>query len=423
MFTTCAQNSYAKIQTYGVAMKLNNIKIKNAKPKDKMYRISDGDNLYLEINTNGNKYWRMTYRYNNKRRQTALGKYPVISLQEARDMRLATQRLLIKGIDPVDNKRQKKLEQAMQHDNNFEAIAREWHENKLHTWQPKHAETILRRLSMYIFPVIGKKSIADIKPPELLHALRPIEDAGKHEMAHRMLQTSGQIFRFAVTCGKADRDITQDLRGALKPSKSQNYPYLRDHELHDFLQKLNNYDLAKDKGGCSGRSLTKWSFELLILTFVRTGEIRGMRWDEIDFDTALWKIPAERMKMKSEHVVPLSKQAIALLRKIEKITGDSYSGNVFPSFQNPRKTISENTFLRAIFFMGYKGRTVGHGFRATASTILNENGFRPDIIERQLAHCERDQVRAAYNHAQYLPERVEMMQWWSDCLIDKGMEI
>ena len=219
-------------------------------------------------------------------------------------------------------------------------------------------------------------------------------------MAHRMLQTSSQIFRYAVACGKAERDIAQDLKGALKPAKSKNYPHLKEEELPAFIKKLNVYELDKNDGGCNGSLLVKWGFQLLMMTFVRSGELRGMQWDEIDWNKNQWRIPARRMKMRDAHIVPLSRQAVAVLKKIQEITGDSYSGYVFPSFQNPRKTISENTFLRAIFLMGYKGKTVGHGFRATASTILNENGFRPDIIERQLAHCERSQVRAAYNHAE-----------------------
>ncbi len=404
-------------------MRLNNLQIKNAKPREKRYRLSDGDNLYLEVTSNGSKYWRMNYRFGDKRRQVALGKYPVISLQEARELRLQKQKMLIKGIDPVEDKRQKRLEQEMFYENNFEAVAREWHENKKHTWQPKHAETILKRLSQYLFPILGTKPITEIKPPELLHALRPIEEAGKHEMAHRMLQTSSQIFRYAVATGKADFDITPSLRGALKPVKSKNHPHLMEEELPAFLKKLNKYDFAKEEGGCNGNAVTKWGFQLLILTFVRTGELRGARWDEIDWEKQQWRIPAQRMKMKEQHIVPLSEQAMSILKKLNEVTGNSYSGCVFPSFVNPRKTISENTFLRAIDLMGYKGRVVGHGFRATDSTILNENGSRPDIIERQLAHCERDQVRAAYNHAQYLPERVEMMQWWGNYLIMKGMEV
>ncbi len=392
-------------------MKLNNIKIKNAKSKEKMYRLSDGDSLYLEISSNGSKYWRMVYRFNNKRRQIAFGKYPVISLQEAREMRLDAKKLLAKGIDPVEARRQAKLDSELRHENNFEAIAREWHSQKVHTWQPKHADNILRRLSLYIFPVLGNKPITDIKPPELLHAIKPIEEEGKHEMAHRMLQTCGQVFRYAVATGRAERDITTDLKGALRPVKSKNFAHLSEKQLPVFLKELDKYDTDYN-----GNVLTKLAFKLLILTFVRSGEIRGALWNEINWDKKEWRIPAECMKMKSPHIVPLCTQSLALLKQIHDITGNSYGGHLFPSQQSLRKVMSENTFLKAIDKMGYKGITTAHGFRATASTILNENSFPPDHIERQLAHCERDQIRAAYNHADFLQDRHVMMQWWGDYL-------
>lgn len=302
-------------------MKLNNIQIKNAKPRDKMYRLCDGDNLYLEINPNGSKYWRVAYRFNDKRRQVALGKYPLISLQEARGMRQDTQKLLMKGIDPVAAKKQERLDRAINHENNFESIAREWHQQRIHTWQPKHAANILKRLAVYVFPKIGHKPIREVLAPELLLTLRPIEKDGKHEMAHRVLQTSGQIFRYAVATGRADRDITQDLKGALKPTKSKNFAHLSELQLPAFIDKLNQYDTL-----FNGRSLTKWSFQLLIHTFVRSGELRGARWEEIDFDKAQWRIPAARMKMKEQHIVPLSKQSLVLLKKAHELTGNSYSG-------------------------------------------------------------------------------------------------
>jgi len=382
-------------------MRLNEIQIKNLKPQEKIYRKVDGDGLCLEVHPNGSKLWRVAYVFNNKRRQVALGKYPIVTLKEAREKRMEVKRLLDKGIDPVEAKRQKKLDHALKHENNFEAIAREWHGQKLHTWQPKHAENILKRLSLYVFPHIGHKPITEITPPELLHTIRPIEKQGKHEMAHRILQTSSQIFRYSVACGKAERDITQDLRGALKPVKTKSYAHLDEKQLPAFIKTLEQYDLSREDGGFNGNPITKWAFQLLILTFVRSAEIRGAKWEEMDFDKGLWRIPAERMKMKDPHIVPLAKQSIVILRKIQEITGASYSGYVFPSFSNPRKTISENTFLKAIDLMSYKGITTGHGFRSTASTILNENGYRADVIERQLAHAERDQVRAVYNHAEY----------------------
>jgi integrase len=399
-------------------MHLNDILIKNLHPRDKMYRKVDGDGLSLEIHPNGGKYWRMFYRFNGKRKGVAFGTYPTVTLKAAREKRLEARRQLDKGIDPSEAKKQKKLDIAISYENNFEAIAREWHHQRIHTWQPKHAATIMTRLATYVFPKIGSKPITQIKAQELLHAISPIEKQGKHEMAHRMMQTSGQIFRYAVACGKADRDITQDLKNALSPVKSKNYARLKDGQLPEFLEKLNKYDTQYN-----GNPIIKWGFQLLILTFVRSGEMRGAKWDEMDFENAQWRIPASRMKMKEQHIVPLSKQSVKLFRKIQEITGDSYSGYVFPSFSNHRKTISENTFLKAIEIMGYKNKTTAHGFRATASTLLNENGYRPDVIERQLAHAERDQIRAAYNHAQYLTERIEMMQWWADYLENIGLKI
>ncbi len=404
-------------------MKLTNIAVKNAKPQDKAYYLPDGDNLSLLITPNGAKIWRLAYRHNNKRKQIALGKYPVLSLQEAREVKLEKQKLLNKGIDPVQDRRQKRLDDELKHENNFEIIAREWHGQRYHTWQPKHADNIMKRLSTNIFPKLGKKPVTEITPQELLHIIRPIEAAGKPHIAQRMLQTTSQIFRYAVACGKAQRDITQDLRGALTPVQSKNHRHLNEKQLPEFLKALNNYDLNKHYGGCNGNPIVKWGFQFLILTFVRTGELRGAHWSEIDWEKSLWRIPAERMKMKDPHIVPLSKQSLILLKKLHDVTGDSHSGCIFPSFANPRKTISENTFLKAINLMGFKEQATGHGFRSTASTILNENGYRADVIERQLAHCERNQVRAVYNHAEYLPERKEMMQWWADYLEGKGMVV
>lgn len=242
----------------------------------------------------------------------------------------------------------------MKHENSFEAVALEWHSQRYHTWQPKHAENIKKRLSTYIFHKLGKKPICDITPQELLHVIRPIEAVGKPHIAQRMLQTSSQIFRYAVACGKAERDITQDLRGALTPVQSKNHRHLSEKQLPEFLQALNNYDQNKHYGGCNGNPIVKWGFQLMILTFVRTGEVRGAKWDEIDWENSLWRISAERMKMKSPHIVPLCKQSLILLEKLREVTGNSYSGYIFPSLVNPRKTISENTFLKARDLMGFK---------------------------------------------------------------------
>jgi integrase len=255
-----------------------------------------------------------------------------------------------------------------------------------------------------------------IQPVELLNVIRKIEDQGHHDLAHRMMQACSQIFRYAVATGRAERDITVDLKGALKPNKTQGLAYLSEKELPAFLKKLDVYDTEY-----GGKPLTKLAFKLLILVFLRSGEIRGGKWEEIDWQKKQWRIPEERMKMNEPHIVPLSKQSITLLKQIRELTGNSYGGLIFPGQNNPRKPMSENTFLRAIDVMGYKGKTTGHGFRSTASTILNENSFDKDVIERQLAHAERDQVRAAYNYAEYLPQRAKMMQWWADYLTKAGL--
>ena len=321
-----------------------------------------------------------------------------------------------KGHNPAEQKKQIKIAQKTRYENNFENIAKHWHEVNKHIWQPKHAEMILKRFETKIFPLIGKRPITDIKAPELLAAVERVQDKGNHDLAHRMMQMSSKVFRFAVARGLVDRDITVDLKGALKPVKSENRAYLPEKELPAFLNNLENYDIEHN-----GKPLTKLAFKLLILTFVRSGEIRGAKWEEIDLDKAEWRIPASRMKMKTEHIVPLSKQSIKVLKKIREISGDNVFGLVFPSQKEPHTIMSENTFLRVIELIGYKEKTTAHGFRSTASTILNENGYYPDVIERQLAHIERNQVRAAYNHAEYLSQRRDMMQWWGDYLSKQGM--
>jgi integrase len=254
-----------------------------------------------------------------------------------------------------------------------------------------------------VFPKIGNRPIADISAPELLAMLRLVEKRGALETAHRVKQNCGQVFMYAIATGRAERNPATDLRMALQVPKRQHYSHLKAEELPEFLQKLEMYD---------GAHQTRLAIKLLLLTFVRTTELRGALWSEIDWDKAEWRIPAERMKMKEQHIVPLSKQAIAILHELQTITG--HWPHVFANQHKPKVIMSDNTVLFALYRMGYHSRATGHGFRATASTILNEHGFVPDHIERQLAHCERNKIRAAYNHAQYLPERRKMMQWWAN---------
>lgn len=256
-----------------------------------------------------------------------------------------------------------------------------------------------------MFPSLGYRPIAEISASELLAAIRKIEHRGALVTARTVLQKCGEIFRYAIITDRAERNPAPNLRGALKPARVKNNAYLRESDLPEYLQKLKTYD---------GLPTTKLALKFLLLTFVRTSEQRGAKWKEMDFEMALWRIPAERMKMRDSHIVPLSRQAIAVLEELKTLTGRFEY--IFPNQHQPKGCMSENTMLYALYRMGYHSRATGHGFRATASTILNEHGFQPDVIERQLAHAERDGVRASYNHAEYLTERQKMMQWWADYL-------
>lgn len=384
---------------------LSDITIKKAKPKDKEYKLTDGEGMHLLVHPNGGKYWRLRYKINGKEKTLALGTYPTISLLEARDKRFDAKKQIVNGLDPSQEKKQKKLQQYINSENSFENVAREWYQKNYAKWKPRHANYILKRLEADIFPVIGSRPIGEIKTPELLATIQKIEKRGALDIAKRALQTSGQVFRYAIATGRAENDISANLKGALTTRQTVNHAKLEESELPEFLQRLGKYD---------GEDQTKMALKFLILTFVRTIELRGARWEEINFETKEWHIPAERMKMGFKHIVPLSKQAIKILEEIKQ-----YNGNyefIFPSQNNKHKIMSENTMLFAMYRMGYHSRATPHGFRATASTILNEKGFNRDHIERQLAHGERDKVRATYNHAQYLTERHKMMQWWADYL-------
>ncbi len=385
-------------------MPLKDITVRNAKPKDKKYKIFDGEGLYLEVLPTGGKYWRIKYFFAGKEKCLALGVYPHISLADARERRAQARKLLANGVDPGDAKKETKRLLIAKHENTFEVVAREWHENRLTKWSPEHAKKILKRLETHVFPRIGPRPIADIAAADLLSAMRKIEEHGA-EIAHRLLQVCGQVFTYAVVTQRVTINPALSLRGALKPVVKNNHAFLKPNELPEYLKKLEAYE---------GALQTRMALRFLLLTFVRTGELRGAAWAEIDWDKAEWRIPAERMKMRDPHIVPLSRQAITILQELKRLTGNwKY---VFPNQQKPSGHMSENTMLYALYRMGYHSRATGHGFRSTASTVLNENGFPFDVIERQLAHSERDKVRAAYNHAQYLPERRKMMQWWADYL-------
>jgi integrase len=385
-------------------MPLSDKTVRSAKPKDKQYKLADAQGMHLLVKPNGGKYWQLRYRFAGKEKLLALGTYPQVSLLEAREKRLKARKLLEQNVDPLQAKQEEKRQATYKSENTFSLIMQEWHEARIGGWTPRHAAKILRRFEVDVFPSLAHRPINEITPPELLSVVRAIESRGAIDIAHRVLQTCSQIFRYAIAIGKAERDISADLRGALKTRKKAHYAYLKAVDLPEFLSKLEAYD---------GNLQTKLAIKLLMLTFVRTVELRGAKWEEINFDAAEWRIPAERMKMKQLHIVPLSRQAIAVLKELQGLHTQDF---IFPNNANPLKHMSENTILFALYRMGYHSKATGHGFRATASTILNEKGFRSDVIERQLAHGERNQVRASYNHAEYLSERRQMMQWWADYL-------
>jgi len=386
-------------------MSLSDAKARNAKPRTRPYKIADGEGLFLLIMPGGSKYWRLKYFFAGKEKVLALGVYPEVSLADARERRAQSRKALAAGKDPGEAKKEAKRLVIFKSNNAFEVVAREWFEKRKHEWAPRSADIALGRLEQHILPTLGPRPIADITAPEVLAVLRVVEGKGTLETARRVMQICGQVFIYAIATGRAERNPVPDLRGALKTPVAKHYAFLKANDLPEYLKKLDAYD---------GSPQTKLALRLLLLTFVRTLELRGAQWKEIDWDKAEWRIPAERMKMREMHIVPLSRQAIAILRELEERNG--HREFVFPNEHNPAKFMSENTMLYALYRMGYHSRTTGHGFRSTASTVLNEHEFRPDVIERQLAHCERDTVRAAYNHAQYLPERRKMMQWWADYL-------
>ena len=357
----------------------------------------------------------MAYRWHGKQRTLALGVYPAVGLIEARASRDDAKRSIAANVDPSVVKRERNRAAKIATGNTFEAVAREWHENWKDARSPYYAAQILRRLEADAFPAIGRRPIAALEPPELLDMLRKVEKRGVNETARRLKQLVGQIFRFAIVTGRAKRDPSVDLKDALRATgEPQRHRAMPLSELPTFLQKLESY---------SGEQQTKLALKLVTLTFLRTTELRAGKWSELenlDENSAVWRIPAERMKMRLEHLVPLSRQAVAVLRELRALSGGS--PNIFPS---PGKgdCMSSNTMLYAIYRMGYHGRATTHGFRAVASTILNEtNLFNRDWIERQLSHVERNEVRRAYNAAEWMPDRRRMMQWWADHITALALE-
>lgn len=412
-------------------MPLSDAVVRNAKPghnpadkknpvrdPSKPYKAADGDGMYLLVMPDGARYWRLKYRFAGKEKLLALGVYPDTTLEGARTKRQVARALLAQGIDPSEARRTDEEDKRKKALSTFRALAADWQEKRGGKWSAAHKAAVNRRLDLDVFPKIGRRPVHLITTNELLEdVLRPIEERRAYEIAKKCRVIIGQVLRYAISCGllTPDKDPTPALKGALQVADKQHYACLKDAELPAFLAKLEAYD---------GTPITKLAIRLLMLTMVRTGELREAEWSEFDIKRATWRVPAARMKGRKPHVVPLSAQALEALAQLRTLTGDGKY--LFPNEQKPGKVMSENTILFALYRMGYHSRATGHGFRSTFSTIANEQRIKgggsrwnADAIERQLAHGSKDLIRAAYARGDYMEERAEMLQWWADYLDGK----
>lgn len=387
---------------------LSELQIKNAKPKAKEYKLMDGYGLFLIVTPTNGKLWRFDYRYGNKRKVIALGGYPAVSLADARLRREDAKKLLANGIDPGEVKKAKKAAIIAEAENSFEVVAREWHGKFSGQWSPGHSATVMDRLTRDVFPWLGAKPVSDIKPVDILAVLRRIEGRGALETAHRVRTICGQVLRYAVATGRAERDSAADLRGALPPVREKHHAAL--------IEPKEVAELLRAIDGFKGTFHVKCALQLAPMLFVRPGELRQMEWAEIDFEAKQWNLPAEKMKMKQPHIVPLCKQALEILKELKPLTG--HSMYVFPCHRTPLRPMTNNAINAALRRMGYTSdEMTGHGFRAMARTILDEIlQVRVDYIEHQLAHAVRDPNGRAYNRTAHLAERRKMMQLWADYL-------
>ena len=399
-------------------MALTDIKVRTAKPTDKQYKLTDGNGMHLLVHPNGSKYWRLQYRFGGKQKMLALGVYPDVSLADARARRDDARKLLANGIDPGDKKKNDKIEQ--EEARTFEQLAIEWHATNK-KWSEEHSRRVLKSLEDNLFPAIGKRNIADLKTRDLLAPIKAVELSGRLEVASRLQQRTTAIMRYAVQSGLLDYNPAQEMVGAVASNNRQHRPALQLKLIPELLRRIDSY---------TGRPLTRLAVELTLLVFIRSSELRFARWSEIDFETSMWTIPAEPeaiegvkhsqrgSKMRTPHLVPLSHQALAILKDVYKLSGDR--DFVFIGDHDHRKPMSENTVNKALRVMGYdtKVEVCGHGFRTMACSSLIESGlWSRDAVERQMSHMERSSVRAAYIHkAEHLDERRLMLQWWADFL-------
>ena len=388
-------------------MPLNDPLIRGLKAEARARKYFDGGGLFLFIPTSGSKLWRMSYRFEGKSKLLSFGDYPTLSLKDARERRDAAKKLLAQGIDPSEHKREARKARLTAQRDSFQNVAREWHETRLAEFSDKHRGTVMYRLETYIFPGIGAKHIAGLDTQDILAVIKPLEQKGCYETSRRLLQIINQVFRYAIVTGRAKHNIAADLRGALRPRKvTHRAALVEPGKVGQLLRDIDAYE---------GYFPLVCALKLAPLVFTRPTELRAAQWKEFDLDDREWRIPAERMKMRRQHIVPLSTQAVSILADLYDATGDG--AYLFPSIRTATRPISDATMLNALRRMGYQKQEMSvHGFRSIASTLLNELGYNRDWIERQLAHGEANDVRAAYNYAEYLPERRRMMQEWSDYL-------
>ncbi|EFN9551739.1 DUF4102 domain-containing protein, partial [Escherichia coli] len=378
-------------------MPLNDMQIRRAKPEAKAYTLGDGQGLSLLVEPNGSKSWRFRYRYAGKPKMISLGVYPTITLAEARARRDEARKIVAEGKNPSEVRKEQKLALRIQSENAFEKIAREWHQMKSAKWSAGYASDIIEAFQNDIFPYVGTRPVGEIKPLELLNVLRKIEKRGALEKMRKVRQRCSEVFRYAIATGRAEFNPAADLSSALEVHKSNHFPFLKSDEIPDFLRALDSY---------AGSRLVQIATKLLMVTGVRTIELRAALWQEFDLDNAIWEIPAERMKMRRPHLVPLSTQALGFLNELKSMTGNYRY--VFPGRNDPNKPMSEASVNQLIKRIGYAGKLTGHGFRHTLSTILHENGFNTAWIEMQLAHVDKNTIRGVYNHAQYIEDRKKM---------------
>jgi integrase len=388
-------------------MALTDTEIRKAKARDKAYRMSDGGGLYLWNTPAGGKLWRWAYDFGGKEKLMSFGRYPDVSLAVARERHTEARKLLATGIDPMAQRKAEKTAQLASSVYSFQSIASLWLEHWRDGKSPRHVDYVKRRIEADILPCLGARPIAQIEAPELVAMTKTIEQRGARDIAKRALETTGQVFRFAIAHGHARRNPASEIRPSdiLKSARKVNYARVDAKELSPLLKAIELY---------KGTPVTRLAIKLMSFTFVRTSELIGAKWAEFDLEAARWDIPAERMKMRTPHIVPLAKQAIEVLEMLRTLTGESVW--LFPGDRKAEKPMSNNTILKALERMGYKGKMTGHGFRGLASTVLHEKGYGHEHIELQLAHAPRNAVSAAYNHALYLEPRAKMMQDWADFL-------